>query len=124
MDGKVELHKDPRDGDDAVSKRTLEENPEEAYLLSLGRITCGYDASYPRLTLSLNRVPFEELKKFEVKLEICRNKLHSSFQGYLWSTTWVLMYSYHQVVVIASLNTKTRTFTLSAGGKNKTHKKG
>ena len=68
MDNQVELLKDPSLGDDAVSKRTLEENPEEACLLSLGRVACGFDPRHSRLTLILNRVPFEELKKFEQKL--------------------------------------------------------
>ena len=107
-----------------MTLETLEENPEEAYLFSLGKITCGYDHSHPRLTLILNRVPFEELKKCELELQICRNKYQSSFQGYLWTTTWILMYSYHQVLVLASFNTKTKTFTLSATGKNKVVKKG
>ena len=59
--------------------RTLEANPEEVYLLDLGRATFGYDSYDERMTLVLNRVPFVELNKHEQDLQICRNKMQANF---------------------------------------------
>ena len=53
-------------------------------------------------------------------MEICQNKFSKNFMGFIWSMTWTIMYSCHRVIVVASYNKKTKTFTLSAGGKNKT----
>ena len=61
MDNKLAKSKDPRTGEQAVSLSSLEANPEEAYLLDLGRVTCGYDSYDERMTLSLNKISFEEL---------------------------------------------------------------
>ena len=44
--------------------------------------------------------------------------------GFIWSMTWIIMYSCHRVIVVASYNKKTKIFTLSAGGKNKTSGRG
>ena len=107
-----------------MTTETLCANPVEIYLIGLGRVRCAYKPGESVLILSLNGVPHEHLSQYEKKMEICRNKVSKHFVGFLWSMTWVLMYSCHRVVVVASYNKKTKTFTLSAGGKNKTSQRG
>ena len=107
-----------------MTTETLCANPVEIYLIGLGRVRCAYKPGESVLILSLNGVPHEHLSQYEKKMEICRNKVSKHFVGFLWSMTWVLMYSCHRVVVVASYNKKTKTFTVSAGGKNQTSKTG
>ena len=99
------------------SPESLTTDPVMKMVPGLGMIACYWDSKANRLGLSVNKVPHDEMKKFEKSSEICRNSMENDFDGKLKQTSWLIFYGQLRVMVLASYNTKTKTITFSVNKK-------
>ena len=99
------------------SPESLTTDPVIKMVPGLGMIACYWDSKANRLGLSVNKVPHDEMKKFEKSSEICRNSMENDFDGKLKQTSWLIFYGQLRVMVLASYNTKTKTITFSVNKK-------
>ena len=99
------------------SPESLTTDPVVKMVPGLGMIACYWDSKANRLGLSVNKVPHDEMKKFEKSSEICRNSMENDFDGKLKQTSWLIFYGQLRVMVLASHYAKTKTTTFSVNKK-------